>query len=195
MLRVPRGWTGWPWYALFILSASVLAHELGHWWAARRLGGRLDPLVLAPWGGLTSPRGIRDPGAELLVHLAGPAAQVAACLLLAPLLVSASGNLPGLLHPLAPEDLTVGTTAVVLAKLTFWLNWTLLLVNLMPVFPFDGGAALRAAILLKWPDLGRRGASWAGRQSGQGRRRWGWPCWRSLCRSMIRTVWCPCDLR
>ena len=85
---------------------------------------------------------------------------MAVCLLLAPLLVSASGNLPGLLHPLAPEDLTVGTTAVVLAKLTFWLNWTLLLVNLMPVFPFDGGAALRAAILLKWPELGRRGASW-----------------------------------
>lgn len=147
-------------YALVILSASVLAHELGHWWVARRLGGRLDPLVLVPWGGLTSPRGIREPGAELLVHLAGPAAQVAACLLLAPLLVSASGNLPGLLHPLAPEDLTVGTTAVVLAKLTFWLNWTLLLVNLLPVFPFDGGAALRAAILLKWPDVGRRGASW-----------------------------------
>lgn len=147
-------------YALFILSVSVLLHELGHWWAARRLGGQCDSLVLVPWGGLTLPRGIRDPGAELLVHLAGPAAQVAVCLMLAPLLVSASGNLPGLLHPLAPEDLTVGTTAVVLAKLTFWLNWTLLLVNLMPVFPFDGGAALRAAMLLKWPDLGRRGASW-----------------------------------
>lgn len=146
--------------ALLILLASVLLHELGHLWAAQRLGGRLDPLILVPWGGLTSTRGIREPGAELLVHLAGPAAQVAVCLLCAPLLVSASGNLPGLLHPLAPEDLTVGTTAIVVTKLTFWLNWTLLLVNLLPVFPFDGGAALRAAILLKWPELGRRGASW-----------------------------------
>lgn len=147
-------------YALLILSASVLLHELGHAWAARRTGARLEPLILVPWGGLGSPQGLREPGAELLVHLAGPGAQVAVCLLLAPLLVSASGNLPGLLHPLAPGDLTVGTTAVVLVKLTFWLNWLLLLVNLLPVFPFDGGAALRAALLLKWPDLGRRGASW-----------------------------------
>ncbi len=147
-------------YALLILSASVLVHELGHAWAARRMGGRLDPLILVPWGGLSSPQGMREPGAELLVHLAGPGAQVMACLLLAPLLVSASGNLPGLLHPLAPQDLTVGTTAVVMVKLTFWLNWILLLVNLLPVFPFDGGAVLRAALLLKWPALGRRGASW-----------------------------------
>jgi Zn-dependent protease len=147
-------------YALLVLTISVLFHELGHLWAARRLGGRLDVLVLVPWGGLTSVQRIRDPHAELLVHLAGPAAQVAACLLTAPLLVSASGNLAGLLNPLAPEQLTVGTTAVVLIKLTFWLNWTLLLVNLLPVFPFDGGAALRAAILVKWPELGRRGASW-----------------------------------
>lgn len=147
-------------YALLILAASVWLHEFGHWWAAQRLGGRLDPLVLVPWGGLTTVQGIRDPRAELLVHLAGPAAQVAACLLAAPLLVSASGNLAGLMNPLAPEQLTVGTTVVVLVKLTFWVNWTLLLVNLLPVFPFDGGAALRAAMLVKWPELGRRGASW-----------------------------------
>lgn len=147
-------------YALLVLAASVCLHEFGHWWAAQRLGGRLDPLVLVPWGGLTWVRGIRDPRAELLVHLAGSAMQVAVCLLTAPLLVGAAGNLSGLLHPLAPEHLTVGTTAVVLLKLTFWLNWTLLLVNLLPVFPFDGGAALRAAILVQWPQLGRRGASW-----------------------------------
>jgi hypothetical protein len=105
-------------------------------------------------------RGIADPGAELLAHLAGPGAHVAVCLLSAPLLVGASENLLGLLNPLAPEQLTVGTTAVKLVKLAFWLNWTLLLVNLLPVFPFDGGGALRAAILAKWPDLERRGASW-----------------------------------
>ena len=147
-------------YALIILVLSVLWHELGHLWAARRLGGKLDLLVLVPWGGVTDVRGIRDPRAELLAHLAGPAANMAICLLTAPMLVSASGNLPGLLNPLAPEQVTVGTTSVVLIKLTFWVNWTLLLANLLPVFPFDGGAVLRSALLVQWPELGRRGASW-----------------------------------
>ncbi len=147
-------------YALIVLLVSVLLHDVGHLWAARRLGGRMEQLVLAPWGGVTTVRGIADPRAELLAHLAGPAAHVAVCLVLAPLLVGASGNLLGLLNPLAPAQLTVGTAAVKLVKLAFWLNWTLLLVNLLPVFPFDGGGALRAAILVKWPELERRGASW-----------------------------------
>jgi len=147
-------------YGLIVLLVSVLLHDAGHLWAARRLGGRMEQLVLAPWGGVNTVRGIADPGAELLAHLAGPGAHVAVCLLSAPLLVGASENLLGLLNPLAPEQLTVGTTAVKLVKLAFWLNWTLLLVNLLPVFPFDGGGALRAAILAKWPDLERRGASW-----------------------------------
>ncbi len=145
---------------LGVLFASVLLHDLGHLWAARKLGGRMEQLVLAPWGGVATVRGIADPGAELLAHLAGPAAHVVVCLLSAPLLVGAAGNLQGLLNPLAPEQLTVGTTALKMVKLAFWVNWTLLLVNLLPVFPFDGGSALRAAILAKWPGLGRLGVSW-----------------------------------
>lgn len=147
-------------YSLLILLVSVLLHELGHLWAARRLGGRLEQIVLVPWGGLTTVRGIADPRAELLSHLAGPAAHVAVCLLSAPLLVGASGHLLGLMNPLAPEQLDVGTTAVKLVKLAFWINWTLLLLNLLPVFPFDGGGVFRAAMLVKWPELGRQGASW-----------------------------------
>ena len=146
--------------SLLILWASVLLHDLGHLWAARRLGGRMDELVLVPWGGLTAAQGITDPRAELLAHLAGPAMHVAVCLVCAPLLVGAPGDLPGLLNPLAPEHLTDGTLAVRLVKLAFWINWALLLLNLLPVFPFDGGAALRAALLVKWPEMGRRGASW-----------------------------------
>ena len=147
-------------YGLSILLVSVLLHEVGHLWAARRLGGRLDQIVLVPWGGLTTVRGIADPRAELLTHLAGPAAHVAVCLLCAPLLVGPSGHLLGLMNPLAPEQLADPPTALKLVRLAFWINWTLLLLNLLPVFPFDGGAAFRAAMLVKWPELGRRGASW-----------------------------------
>jgi hypothetical protein len=80
--------------------------------------------------------------------------------LAAPLLASESGQLAGLLNPLAPEQLDGPTKVMTLVKLTFWMNWTLLLLNLLPVFPFDGGAAFRAVLLVKWPQLGRRGASW-----------------------------------
>lgn len=147
-------------YSLLVLGASVLLHDLGHLWAARRLGGRMDELVLAPWGGLAAVKGIGDPRAELLAHLAGPAAHVAVCVVCAPLLVGPSGDLSGLLNPLAPAQLTDGSVTVRAVKLAFWINWTLLLLNLLPVFPFDGGGALRAAMLAKWPEMGRRGASW-----------------------------------
>jgi hypothetical protein len=104
---------------------------------------------------------MRDYRSEVLAHLAGPAVNLALCLLCAPVLLASSGNLVGLLAPLAPEGLTEsnGFGFLVPIKLCFWVNWILVLVNLLPVFPFDGGRVLRSAILLKWPHAGRSAAS------------------------------------
>ena len=57
------------WYALIgtaILLASVLLHELGHAYAARRLGGRADQIMLWPLGGLIPAGGVRDWQSELV---------------------------------------------------------------------------------------------------------------------------------
>jgi Zn-dependent protease len=145
--------------SLAVLLVSVLLHELGHLWAASRVGGNVDPIVLGPLGGLGRIAESPHPRAALLAHLAGPFANLVVCLVCVPVLMWASADVPGLLHPLAPEGLTAGSQTIVVVKLGFWINWGLALVNLLPAFPFDGGWVLRSAILLKWPQAGRHAAS------------------------------------
>lgn len=146
--------------SLGVLLGSVVIHELGRRHAAIRVGGSLDQFVLWPLGGLGAVRTPPDPRAEVLVHLSGPAANLAtAAICLLPLLITDNAQLPGLMHPLLPAGVTDGAPAAIALKLAFWINWMLFLVNLIPAFPFDGGRALRAAMLMHWPDLDRRAAA------------------------------------
>lgn len=152
------------WFAaasLALLFASVLLHEMGHLWAGRRLGAYADLIVLGPFGGLYPLKGMRDARSELLTQSAGIVFNLGVCVLCAAILLTTLtwGDVVGLLHPLAPEGLTFDLTTIALAKLAFWVNWVLAIANLLPAFPFDGGRMLRAAILIRWPDLGRRGSS------------------------------------
>ena len=152
------------WASLGVLFVSVLLHEIGHLQAALRLGGDADRMVLAPLGGLAPVHVPFDNRSELLAHLAGPAVNAAVCLICLPLVIS-KGSLsavPQLLHPLQPTPIfqPVGTAPdpawVTGVKLTFWINWLLFLVNLLPAFPFDGGRVLRAAIMVFRPGTDRR---------------------------------------
>jgi stage IV sporulation protein FB len=141
-----------------ILLVSVTLHEVGHALAAARVGGKVDAIVLGPVGGLISPRVPDEPEIHLFVALAGPIVHLLLAVLAA-VVLAAAGNtqLLGLLNPFTtPQDLVEpGTTAVIAAKLTLWLNWILMLLNLLPAYPFDGGPVLRAML---WPALGRRTA-------------------------------------
>ncbi len=144
--------------ALVVVFVSLLLHEMAHAVAALRVGGQVDALVLGPVGGLCSPRVPDEPEAKLFVAIAGPILHstlvVGAAVLL--LLRGEANMVIGLLNPIVPTaDFTEGSLAIVTIKLTLWLNWVFLLLNLLPTFPFDGGPALRA---LLWPALGRRTA-------------------------------------
>ena len=146
--------------SLGILLTSVLLHEWGHYSAAVRTGGDGDDIVIGPLGGLTSMRPPPDPWAECLMHLAGPLVNLVMCLLCGMVRQSWSpGSVIRLLDPLTPEDLVEGASWIITLKLTFWINWVIMLVNLLPAFPFDGGRALRAALTGWWPDASPRRAA------------------------------------
>jgi stage IV sporulation protein FB len=141
-----------------VLLASVVLHEVGHALAAVRVGGKVDALVLGPVGGLISPRVPDEPEVKLFVALAGPIVHLLLAVLAASALaIAGNTQLLGLLNPLAtPQDLVEpGGMGLVAAKLTLWINWILMLLNLVPAYPFDGGPILRSML---WPALGRRTA-------------------------------------
>jgi len=141
--------------ALSVLLASVVLHELAHGYAIWRVGGYVDQIVLGPFGGLTVGSVPRIPQRELIAAAAGPLINllVAAVALL---LLLATGHRPWrLLHPLLPVGLTEGSHTTVGLNLIVWVNWGLMLVNLLPAYPFDGGRMLKSVL---WPAIGYRTA-------------------------------------
>jgi Zn-dependent protease len=140
-----------------ILLATAIVHELGHVFAALRLGGSVDLVVLGPLGGLHPPIVPREPQREASVALAGPMANLVVMAIIGPPLVLANigvGDI--LLRPFYPSGmLTDPRWWIVGLKMAFWFNWLMLLANLIPAAPFDAGRALRSVL---WPVMGYRAA-------------------------------------
>lgn len=135
---------------------SVAAHEAAHCFAALRLGGVVDEVILTPIGGLRAPRVPDEPEPQVFVALVGPMTNLALVMLATGgLIYLQEPQIMPLFNPVSPAFLTVGSTPVVALKLALWINATLFLLNLIPAYPFDGGPALRAML---WPLLGRRSA-------------------------------------
>jgi Zn-dependent protease/predicted transcriptional regulator len=123
--------------ALLALFACVLLHEFGHILMARQFGVRTPDVILLPIGGVARLERIPDePKQELLIALAGPAVTLAIIVVL----YTALRFMGGPVHPFAltPES----------PFLAFLLsvNIYLLLFNLIPAFPMDGGRVLRALL-------------------------------------------------
>ncbi|MEZ6109588.1 MAG: hypothetical protein R3C99_00840 [Pirellulaceae bacterium] len=140
--------------ALVVLFVSGFLHELGHVQSALRLGGSIDRVVLGPLAGLTAPSLPADPRAEAVCHLSGPLVNVLVCSVCAPLLwMRDPTSLTNLINPFSPEGIDGPLTAATWIRLAFWINWTMLLLNMLPVFPFDGGRALRAVVMAWRPGV------------------------------------------
>lgn len=139
--------------ALVILLFSVILHELGHLFVVGRCNCRVHLVELLPWGGCSRFDSPRHSPSRLMIHLAGPGVNLFLCALCGFLLLqrhSDWGDLWLLMNPIRPVGLLSSDFALSAIKLGFWINWLLLLVNLIPVFPFDGGNILRASVPMIW---------------------------------------------
>ena len=130
---------------LFILAlfGCVLLHEFGHVLAARAFGIPTPDITLLPIGGVARLQRMPDkPWQELIVAIAGPLVNVGIAVVLTLILghSAAIENLEQVEHP------SVG----MLTKLTS-VNVMLVLFNLIPAFPMDGGRVLRALLAMVLP--------------------------------------------
>lgn len=134
---------------VFILAvfACVIAHEYGHVLMARRFGIGTRDITLLPIGGVASiERMPEKPGQELLIALAGPAVNVAIALLLFTVF---GARLDAERMAAAVENQRID----VVTRLAL-VNVMLVVFNLIPAFPMDGGRVLRA-LLSYWLDRSR----------------------------------------
>ena len=133
------------------LFASVALHEIGHSLVARAKGSRILEILLLPIGGMARLNALpRRPIDEIQTALAGPAVSLVlglAGLFFAPPLFSFNPLLAVVVHELGR------------------INVMLVLFNLIPSFPMDGGRVFRAALV---PRLGRLPATQLAAKVGRG---------------------------
>src|SRR6202047_12390 len=128
---------------ILILFACVVLHEFGHAFAARAFGIQTRDITLYAIGGVARPNRIPEkPWQELIVAIAGPLVNVviAAALFLVTNVSSGFQQVELLESP-----------RIALLDKVAWANVFLILFNLIPAFPMDGGRVLRALLAMVTP--------------------------------------------
>ena len=139
--------------AALLFFVSLLMHEYGHALVARREGMEIDGITLWLFGGVARFKGMfPSAGAEFRIAIAGPIVSLAL------------GVLFVLFAWLAPSPEAVDGAAAWLG----YINLTLLVFNLLPALPLDGGRVLRSALWAARNDFAwaTRVAAWVGRAFG-----------------------------
>ena len=131
----------------FCLLFCILVHELAHVFALTNLGGLVNNIVLTPWGGNSDFSLPEDTKGQLTVCLAGPFFNGCLFVLGATLLLQTDYSTLGeLTNPFSPIAFDMNMWEVSLMKIVSWINFQLMLINLIPCFPFDGAGVMRAIV-------------------------------------------------
>ena len=144
-------------FAVAVVSAllfflSILLHELGHAWVALRNGIPIEGIDLWMFGGVAKlGRDAGSPGVEFRIAIAGPLVTLVIAAVCFGLSAAVSSGSDALQSAQFDEHVTGATTAVLgyLAS----VNVLLLVFNLIPAFPLDGGRIARA---IAWKLTGDR---------------------------------------
>ena len=132
----------WGFLEYVSLFVIVLLHEFGHALACRQTGGIADQIILWPLGGIAFVNPPPRPGAYLWSIAAGPLVNV----VLFPILSTAlSAAINGQWMETNPD-------AYVFVLSLWQINAGLLIFNLLPIYPLDGGQIVRG---LLWFAVGR----------------------------------------
>ncbi len=148
-------------FALAVVTAvgffgSIVLHELGHAFAAQRNDIGISSIQLWILGGMARmERESPSPAAEFKVAIAGPLVSFAIVVVLTAVGVAAAGAEDFRRAVLIESNSGVSGAMAVIGWLA-WINAVVLLFNLLPAFPMDGGRVVRA---IAWWRSGDRNAA------------------------------------
>jgi Zn-dependent protease len=160
---------------VFVVFFSIVIHEIGHA-LAFRFHGQDSHIVLHYMGGLTIPESIRwgndranvtlSPNQQIFISLAGPfAGFIFAALVIGAVIIAGGSITISFLFGFIPipqlASLPIGTDTIrIFIIMLLWVNVFWGLINLLPVFPLDGGQVARNVLIQFDPFDGARKSIW-----------------------------------
>ncbi|TWT44569.1 Peptidase family M50 [Phycisphaerae bacterium RAS1] len=151
---------------LALLFGIVLIHEFGHCLGARSVGGDAEEILLWPLGGLAFAHAPMRPWPQFVTVACGPLVNVVFCIISGAAIAIIFGGV---------EYVPIGIRSLSYPPITeewhrwlvlfYVINYYLLLFNMLPIYPMDGGQLLWTIL---WPFLGLRRATLVATQIGLG---------------------------